>query len=550
MKPGGIWWCLPVCAAHLATNCTAPHRDFSDGVAAAGQGGGEGATELMNAGSPSGLAGDGPSAGGGEGASGHEGGASGHEDGASECAGDVADDPECWTTEELGVFVSGATGDDDHGMGTRAQPFATVSKGVSSADGKNIYVCSGAGLIYGEQLTITAAVGDGVRLYGGFECADWTYDSKRYVTLKSPDPVALRIKSVGAGVQIENMKFIAADGRDGERSSYGAFVSASKNVVLRRVQILAGDGFAGADGAPGGAATDGIGATTSQDGESAACASPGDAAPGEWSTPACGSKGGRGGVGAQNTNGGNGAAGTPLTNVTTLNNLNQGIGTSIQTSPGGDGKVGAKGVAGQAGAQAASKGEFAGTGYSTANGHDGVAGFPGQGGGGGGGSKGTATCRGASGGAGGMGGCGGEAGAGGQGGGASIGLFSWDSEIELLACSITSGNGGAGGNGGSGGKGGNGAAGGRGGAASVSGGIARGGNGGIGGNGGDGGSGSGGTGGPSHAVVHFGMQPSYIATDSVFTHGAGGRLGAGGLRPGGELAPDGSRGEETDLLVL
>jgi hypothetical protein len=497
------------------------------GGGAGNEGGGSGAGAGSNSGGSQGMSGSGGNAG--------EGGGSG-----SDCEGDVADDAACWTTNELGVFVSSDTGDDDAGNGTKEAPFASISKAIGAAAGKNVYVCLGMEDAYREKVMLSDVVGDGVKIYGGFECTNWTHDVARYVTVESPENIALRIQDLTQGVQIENVRFFAADGAGDNHSSYGAFVTNSVGVVLRRVEITAGDGLDGADGANGAVGTNGQEHGDMQDGSPALCESPGDGIPGKWEAAVCGSKGGNGGEGRVDDTD-DGANGTPSANVEPANKINRGLGATDENN-GGDGLSGANGLVGALGAAAAPIGSFLSSSlaYVPAAGNAGSDGFPGQGGGGGGASKGSQTCRGASGGAGGMGGCGGKAGQGGGGGGASIGLLSGNSDVTLEACTILSSSGGAGGKGGLGGDRGQGAGGGDGGLGVSN--IAQGGDGGDGGNGGDGGSGSGGTGGPSYAIAYSGTKPVYTAPDTTVTAGSGGEKGIGGQVIDAK-APDGSEGD-------
>jgi hypothetical protein len=457
----------------------------------------------------------------------------------SGCMGDVSDDPLCWATNDFGVFVSSDAGDDTNGNGTKEAPFKSISKGIQASAGKNVYVCLGNADFYEEKLTITDAAGDGVHIYGGFECAGWTHSNTRYAGVSSPEPTALRISGLKEGVTIENVRFVAANGTEADPSSYGAFITDSKNIVLRRVEITAGAGMKGKDGEPGAKGQNGSVAGAPPVGSDGCAAT---ASAGEWTVESsCGSQGGAGAKGVKNTaNGGPGTAGSPTEHVHPLSDINNGGPGEDGIVSSFDGKVGTQGDAGTVGVAAADKGSFSTTGYQAADGKEGTDGYPGQGGGGGGASKGTAICFGASGGAGGMGGCGGAAGLGGLGGGASVGLFSWNSEVTLEGSKVTSGPGGAGGAGGKGGGGGAGANGGSGGAEDgIS--VNAGGTGGKGGTGGIGGSGSGGTGGPSYAIAYSGMKPTYTEPDTTLTPGTGGDPGIGGEQ--GAKAPDGSPGD-------
>lgn len=460
----------------------------------------------------------------------------------TDCDGDVADDPMCWATNELGVFVSSDAGDDATGDGSKEAPFASISKGITAAEGKNVYVCLGTADYYEEKLSITASAGDGVHVYGGFECTGWTHSKTRYVGVASTEPTGLRIDGLKQGVVLENLRIEAADGAGANASSFGALITNSKGVVLRRVEIVAGSGLSGAEGAPGDKGPDGADAGDPSVADKAMCGSPPEGKGGEWASVVCGSRGGNGGDGGVEVDGPNGVSGTPLTGVTPANKVNRGLGAINNTDPGDDGTPGASGNAGPLGLPAAATGTFSSNGFAAADGNDGATGFPGQGGGGGGASKGKLGCRGASGGAGGMGGCAGTEGKAGAGGGASVGLLCWQSEVVLESSKLTAANGGAGGKGGVAGGGGAGAGGGLGGAEDVGNGLRAGGQGGKGGSGGNGGSGSGGSGGPSYALAYFGTKPVYTAPDTMLVSGDGGEPGAGGLLLDAQ-APNGSAGE-------
>ncbi|HVY26972.1 MAG TPA: hypothetical protein VHB79_10485 [Polyangiaceae bacterium] len=520
-----------------ATGTCAPTAGSASAGSSGKSGGGSDAGGTPSTGGSQNTSGSGGTSGtmgvGGEGGAGMQG-----------CNGDVADDAECWTTNELGVFVSSEHGNDTNGDGTKENPFATLKKGIATAAGKNVYVCLGDTIDeYDEQLVIDKSM-DGLRIYGGFSCEDWSYDAERKPLVHpSSKAIALRVLGVTKGVKIESMRFQAADasGSGLDASSYGAFITDSKNVVLKGVTLTAGAGMKGEDQEQPEQQPDGAKPGAEQDGEAASCmAAAPDGKPGKWGGLVCETKGGSGGTGYLSDNGGSGASGLPLQNV------NFGAGSTDPASPGSDGTIGAPGKAGSVPKDGPGQGVFAITGFTPAAGANGGNGAPGQGGGGGGASKGTAGCRGASGGAGGMGGCGGIGGKGGQGGGASVGLFSWSSEISLSQTTIGSVVGGAGGKGGDGGFGGAGEGGGAGGKAAPGNVPSNGGGGGHGGGGGTGGNGAGGSGGPSFAIVFSGAKPTY-GDDTKLKPGTGGAKGLGGTSLPTK-APDGSVGDSGDYL--
>jgi hypothetical protein len=528
------------CAANRTCGATAGSsaagsagKSGSGGTDAGGSNGGSSST----AGSSSTSGSAGVMGGGGEGGG-----------GGTACTGDVSDDAACWTTNDLGVFVSSDTGDDTTGNGTKEMPFKTITKGIASASGKNVYVCVGAA-DYSEKISLDLA-SDGIHIYGGFECSGWTYATTRSAQVLSPSNIALRIDGLKKGAHIENVSFKAADatGAGTDASSYGAFVTGSKGVELTRVELTAGDGANGSDGEDGAKGADGTAAGSAPVGKAGTCtAAPLNLAGGSWDAEnSCGSAGGKGGD-AGRAVGGAGLGGTPTEHVTQVEQeTGEGGPAATDATAGKNGSNGMSGDAGVAGTAAPEGGIFASAGFAVADGKVGGSGFPGQGGGGGGASKGRLdanTCVGASGGAGGMGGCGGLAGGAGGGGGASVGLFSWSSSISLLACTVKSAAGGDGGAGGKGGQRGLGAPGGTGGGQDPDTLVALGGNGGRGGNGGPGGNGSGGTGGPSYALVYSGTKPVYDAGDTTLTAGTPGAAGVGGQQVSTTQAPNGSVGQ-------
>jgi hypothetical protein len=453
----------------------------------------------------------------------------------------------CLISERYGVFVS-PHGSDSTGAGTRMAPFKTIARASQTAKGDvmRVYACDD-GTGYADALTIDATL-DGISLFGGFECAAWTYAVTRRARVRPATGVALVVRGLTVGLTVEDFEFNAADAAIGG-SSMGAIVDSAVNVVLRGVKVIAGKGGGGADGAEGAKGADAPRVELAQQGSSARCPAPGSQQNGgSWGSPTiCGSRGGNGGQANQGLGGTNGVGGIPTTGITTPN-----IGTG--GGPGEDGAKGSDGNPGAPGALNSAVGSFAATGYAVAPaGGDGTVGLTAQGGGGGGASSASGVCIGASGGAGGMGGCGGGPGMGGASAGASVALLSWMSSLTLERCELISVDGGAGGKGGNGGVGGEGKAGGAGGAAygdadagSDAGvGLGKGGNGGPGGKGGNGGSGAGGNGGPSYALVYRGSAPTKLNGTSL-VHGAGGAKGAGGSVENAK-APDGvvgTAGEE------
>jgi hypothetical protein len=526
--------------------------------------GGSGATagdagSAGDAGEDSSTGGTGGTAGaGGHDAGDAEAGGSGGDDGGDAEAepycdpASLPDEDPCVIHDDHGVFVS-PTGSDGAGCGTMASPCATVARGLTEAKaaGKRLYACGDASA-YDENLTIDSSL-DGLSVFGGFRCGDWSY---------APGSVRTQVKPTGAqtpllvdavtSLEVRGFAFESGDATSAGQSSIAAIVRGSSGVVFMNSTFTAGDAAPGNDGSDGaaGEAVPSVGAD--QKGDDSTCGSTTPNGGGAWLTAfqcaAGGStRGGKGGTAEFEVDGYPGQAGTEATNVQAA-----GMG---QGGPGGTagskaGKAGGPGSAGNPGnnGTAATAGVLSASGYTPAHGTDGTHGWPGQGGGGSGASWSNTGCVGPSGGAGGLGGCGGFSGTKGTGGGASIGLLVWDSAVTLQDCAVTSGAGGKGGDAGAGGAASLGQLGATGGA-SVHLGMEDAGKGGTGGNGGPGGSGSGGTGGPSYAIAHKGTAPVQAGTVTLTPGSAGGK-GVGGQAAGGTKAPDGLEGPSAQVAQV
>jgi hypothetical protein len=146
----------------------------------------------------------------------------------------------CLISEKYGIFVS-PQGSDTTGIGTRTAPYKTLAKALQSAKGNvmRVYACD-EGTGYPDALTIDATF-DGMSLYGGFECAGWSYATTRRARVHPVSGVALTVKALTVGLTVEDFEFDAADAAMGE-SSIGGIVDSSANVVLRGLKIVAGKG--------------------------------------------------------------------------------------------------------------------------------------------------------------------------------------------------------------------------------------------------------------------------------------------------------------------
>jgi hypothetical protein len=435
---------------------------------------------------------------GGDGGSGSAGSSGSSGSGGSPvCPDDPADGP---VPEACGVWVSASMGDDAN-EGNQVKPVKTLTHAIELA-------AKGPGHVYACEETWNEALQmpENVSMHGGFDCTNgWKYiatnklgGDHRAILIAGSDQIPLMLINGVTGKEpfVTDFYIEAVNAKLAGGSSIGVFVRDEMPFTLRRCEIVAGEGMAGLDGAPGGsmAAPDGppgkVGAN--------ACSAPvskGGAAsenPCDWGS----SRGGAGGD-ASDKIAANGEGGTPA-----------GIapggmwGLGQENAPAcTDGSAGSDGKNGELGLGAWTGGYLTRDGYLGLEGEDGKPGYPGQGGGGGGATFGkVAVCGaaspgGAAGGAGGAGGCGGKGGSGGKPGGASLAVAirakSHNGTLDAVVLRPTKGgkggNGGAPQTGGSGGDPGQGGVG----AGSIKPGCA-GGAGGKGGNGGWGGGGQGG----------------------------------------------------------
>jgi hypothetical protein len=419
---------------------------------------------------------------------------------------DPKDSPGC-VDDRVGIFVS-PTGSDTN-VGTKAMPVQTIAKAISlTMTLKRIYICEGT---YAEDVSI-APPADGISLYGGFKCADWTYSgNKPQVGMTK---VSLSITGTTKAITIEDLFFQAAAGAP---NSIAALVSgATGPVTFTRVKLQAGLGAAGTDGTVGSNWTQANQADPSIAGKNASGATGGAL---QTCTALCtdtmASTGGQGGAGGAAPSSGSGGA--PTTNVTSGGGTAGSGSVCSGTGTGGDG-----GNSTSTGADAVSPavlGALGASGWTAATAATGKNGGPAQGGGGGAGEVDTTSSGG--GGGGGCGGCGGGGGNGGGGGGSSIALAVYSSTVTVNSCELhatDAGNGGKGGAGQTGQLGGY-----------KGNGVGNGCSGGKGGTGGIGGTGAGGVGGISVGVLYKGNMPTLdSATMGATTVGNKGTKGVGG----------------------
>jgi len=417
---------------------------------------------------------------------------------------DPKDAPGC-LDDRVGVFVS-PTGNDTN-PGTKALPFQTIGKALSSVGAlTRVYVCEGT---YSEDVAMTPPV-DGISLYGGFKCSDWTYTGNKPTVGKGQ--IALKITGTTKPISIEDIMFKAADGGGANTSSIAALVAgATAPVTFTRVNLTAGVGTPGSDGAAGSNYNAGLAAS---DPSIAGHNASGNAGGGlqtcanlctdsQTTNPSNGGQGGAGG-GAPSS----GSGGAPALGGGTAGTAGQACNGA---GSGGDGNPSP--TTGADATTPAALGTLSDTGWAPGTSASGKNGAPGQGGGGG-----AGTAQGGGGG-GACGGCGGGGGTGAGGGGASIALAVVSTPVTVNASELHAGDAGNGGKGGAGQDGQLGGAHGNGGGCS----------GGAGGKGSAGGTGAGGVGGISVGVLYKGSAPTIDPTTTTGTTvGKAGTKGVGG----------------------
>jgi hypothetical protein len=453
----------------------------------------------------------------------------------------------CVISEAYGVFVAppAAGGDDTAGDGSRAHPYATIDKGLTSASQKRVYVCAAT---YPASVLVNAAV-DGTQIYGGLACpagvdastdgstghAPWSYSGAPATVAPTAPGFALDVESLVKGAQFEDLAFVAQPGTAAASSSIAVMVNLSMNVSFTRVAATAGAGAAGPT--PGTVASNSCLSPAASDTMNGSCS----CVDGSSSTGGTGGGYGRHAPGGplSETPGGNGTS-VPATaqNDGTGGDPAEPVGATTGCT---SGAAGAPGNAIAPGGSAGAAGTLGATGWVPQAGGDGKTGTPGQGGGGGGPVYASCTGFCLTGGGGGAGGCGGTGGAGAAGGGASIGVAVASSAVTFASVSLTTA---AGGKGGDGQAGENGQGGGSGGNGTVC-------NGASGGTGGGGAGGGGGSGGPSIGIGATGTASVTVDAMAVGrtlpssfvggTPGAAGNGGGGGA-PQGSAGSDGTNG--------
>lgn len=472
-----------------------------------------------------------------------------------ECSGEPSADN---VIDACGVFAQ--AGAAASGNGSKAKPYATLAEAIAEAQasGKHVYACASAGGAFGEAVTISA----GIEVYGGFDCASWTWSKSGRTGLDGPaDKITLTIAKGAGGAKVVGFAISAASPSDMTKGGSSIAVAVDDvEATLEQCDVKASDAAKGADGeAPTGTATKGADAPVPDPGTMNACVLPASVNGGTSGATTCddgsitaGGIGGKGGItGTSNGDGEKGGDGLPADATSGLGGSGESVTKCAVGAPGKDGDPGGAGLAGSASGDA-----LALTGIINKDDTDGRTGKPGQGGGGGGGAKAGTFCPpvaspvdgpGASGGGGGAGGCGGKGGGGGKAGGSSIAIVSLGTKLELTEITIAVGAPGEGGKGAIGQNGGDSGLGAIGGAKSTIPPSANGCKGGDGGGGGAGGPGGGGRGG--HAIgIAYAKTPIAAPVIKTFNGGTAGGTGGDPGAASGNAGEPGKAGQCWDFV--
>ncbi|WP_394827594.1 DUF1565 domain-containing protein [Pendulispora albinea] len=421
------------------------------------------------------------------------------------------DNPAC-VDDRVGIFVSPLG--DDANPGTKAQPVRTLGKAIQLANDKpRIYICEGE---YNEAVTLDKAVS----IFGGFTCGTWSFGKGATKLRAAPPAIPLKIdgiRTIPGGTTIADLDIEAASAAHATTvasgSSIAVFVTASGQVLFRRVRMTAGTGRRGVTLPTG--KNYGDNAMDHPAGDAPSGVSGGRGGRVEC-TDKRSSEGGRGGSAAGGDTSGTRGSSAPNPITEPGRTGEGGTGGAACTA----GLPGANGERGSIAWGAKTLGKLEPSGWTPASGEKGSNGLPGQGGGGGGATAGS-TLGGSGGGAG---GCGGAGGPGGDGGGSSFALLVYQSPVTLESCSLLAADGGDGARGADG--------------EAAQPGATRGPvslgttgcQGGDGGNGASGGGGGGGAGGLSVGIAYVGPKPSRDPATGVVVGkaGAAGDQGNGG----------------------
>src|SRR5690606_3441382 len=149
----------------------------------------------------------------------------------------------CAVDPRLAVFV--APSGRDENPGTPEEPLRTLQSAadLAAVTGKRVYACVGDAPTVG-ALRLTSEH-DGLAIYGGFDCDDWSYDRERPSAFVTGETTALMVDGTD-GLHLENLAFSSPSFPDEGRSSIAAVFNLATRARLVRVRLEAGDGGRGA----------------------------------------------------------------------------------------------------------------------------------------------------------------------------------------------------------------------------------------------------------------------------------------------------------------
>ncbi len=441
------------------------------------------------------------------------------------------------------LYVS-PTGSNSNTGTDPTQAFLTISHAisVSSAAGRNqILVAEG-------QYQDTLSLRNGVGIYGNYTASFASRLPTIGLTeMQSNSTTAVTSINDSGPTVLEYLRIISAPATQPGDSSYGIVATSSSGLIVRRCNVISGNGDAGVHASsPGGTAASGgsggRGDPGCEDSTEILCEQCPQPLGGFAGFSSCGGSGGQGGApgrGPQNgLFGQNSGAGTPGGPGTLDGQGNWNTPMLHWGLNGANGLLGSNGIPGSPG--------YSSSGYTpsnAANGQDGRHGDGGGGGGGGGGGTNFCWSWGGGGGGGGGGGCGGSLADGGTSAGGSFAIYLWASNATIEDSVLETGRGGLGGRGGTGQSGGAGGMGGHSfdpaipGSGNDYGGVfdqddgSNSGRGGDGGAGGDGGHGGGGAGGPTIGIIRGGGSMPNLSSN-IFILGSPGPGGTSNGIPG------------------
>src|SRR5689334_19362269 len=146
------------------------------------------------------------------------GGGDGATDGAREadagCTSTLPPAQSACVNEEIALLVS-SRGNDATATGKRGAEFKTIGAALraTKAGPKRIYVCDD-GATYAETIALDVATDpalDGLSIYGGFDCADWSYQAARKAKVNPASGPALSIKGLTAGVHLVDLELASSN---------------------------------------------------------------------------------------------------------------------------------------------------------------------------------------------------------------------------------------------------------------------------------------------------------------------------------------------------